>query len=128
MRLFSPILPVPLALGFGLGKSLVPGRLLLAGVAVSTLPDLDVIAFSFGIPYVIIRYTVVYLLAVFAAMAALNRAARALFAALQLRHRLSCFPYFLATVSHGVLTFQWADWASHFSGRGPANAILPGIS
>jgi inner membrane protein len=42
---------VPLALGFGLGRELVSRRLLLAGVAASILPDLDVVAFSFGIPY-----------------------------------------------------------------------------
>src|SRR5262245_24964960 len=42
---------VPLALGFGLGKEVVSRRLLLAGVAASILPDLDVVAFSFGIPY-----------------------------------------------------------------------------
>ena len=42
---------VPLALGFGLGKEIVSRRLLFAGVAASILPDLDVAAFSFGIPY-----------------------------------------------------------------------------
>ena len=42
---------VPLALGFGLGKEIVSRRLLLAGVAASILPDLDVVASSFGIPY-----------------------------------------------------------------------------
>lgn len=42
---------VPLALGFGLGKELVSRRLLLAGVTASILPDLDVVAFSLGIPY-----------------------------------------------------------------------------
>ena len=42
---------VPLALRFGLGKEIVSRRLLLAGVAASILPDLDVVAFSFGIPY-----------------------------------------------------------------------------
>jgi inner membrane protein len=42
---------VPLALGSGLGKEIVSRRLLLAGVAASILPDLDVVAFSFGIPY-----------------------------------------------------------------------------
>jgi inner membrane protein len=41
---------VPLTLGFGLGKEIVSRRLLVAGVAASILPDLDVIAFSFGIP------------------------------------------------------------------------------
>jgi inner membrane protein len=48
--IFSPP-AVPLALGFGLGKEIVSRRLLLAGVAASILPDLDVIAFVFGIPY-----------------------------------------------------------------------------
>jgi inner membrane protein len=42
---------VPLALGVGLGKEIVSRRLLLAGIAGSILPDLDVVAFSFGIPY-----------------------------------------------------------------------------
>jgi inner membrane protein len=42
---------VPLAMGFVLGKEIVSRRLLLAGVAASILPDLDVVAFSFGIPY-----------------------------------------------------------------------------
>jgi inner membrane protein len=42
---------VPLALALGLGREIVSRRLLLAGVAVSILPDLDVVAFSFGIPY-----------------------------------------------------------------------------
>jgi inner membrane protein len=42
---------VPLALGFALGKEIVSRRLLFAGVAASILPDLDVVAFSFGIPY-----------------------------------------------------------------------------
>ena len=42
---------VPFALGIGLGKKFVSRRLLLAGVVASILPDLDVVAFSFGIPY-----------------------------------------------------------------------------
>ena len=42
---------VPLALGFALGREVVSRRLLIAGVAASILPDLDVVAFSFGIPY-----------------------------------------------------------------------------
>jgi inner membrane protein len=42
---------VPLALGLGLGRDIIPGRLLLAGMIASDLPDLDVIAFRFGIPY-----------------------------------------------------------------------------
>lgn len=42
---------VPLALRFGLGREVVPKRLLVLGMATSILPDLDVVAFSFGIPY-----------------------------------------------------------------------------
>src|SRR5262249_47834753 len=42
---------VPLALGGGLGRDLVPRRLLLAGVVASALPDLDVLTFRLGVPY-----------------------------------------------------------------------------
>jgi len=42
---------VPLAVGVGLGKKVIPKRLLIAGMIGSILPDLDVIAFKFGIPY-----------------------------------------------------------------------------
>lgn len=42
---------VPLALGVGLGHETISRRLLLAGMAASVLPDLDVVAFRAGIPY-----------------------------------------------------------------------------
>ena len=42
---------VPLALGLGLGPTVIPGRLLAAGAVASVVPDLDVIAFEFGVPY-----------------------------------------------------------------------------
>ncbi|SCK11186.1 metal-dependent hydrolase [Vogesella sp. LIG4] len=42
---------VPLAIGLGLGRKLIPRPLLLAGVLLSILPDLDVLAFRLGIPY-----------------------------------------------------------------------------
>lgn len=42
---------VPLALGTGLGVKAIPRRLVLAGMLVSILPDLDVIAFRLGIPF-----------------------------------------------------------------------------
>jgi inner membrane protein len=42
---------VPLALGLGLGRGVISRRLLVCGVIGSVLPDLDVIAFHFGIPY-----------------------------------------------------------------------------
>lgn len=42
---------VPLALGVGLGSDIVSKRLLAAGALGSLLPDIDVLAFTFGIPY-----------------------------------------------------------------------------
>jgi inner membrane protein len=42
---------VPIALGFGFGKKTVPPPLLAAGFMASVLPDADVLAFRFGIPY-----------------------------------------------------------------------------
>ncbi len=42
---------VPLALGLGLGSVVIPRRLVLAGVAASMIPDLDVIGFKLGIAY-----------------------------------------------------------------------------
>jgi inner membrane protein len=42
---------VPLVLGGGLGREIVPRRLLMAGVLASMLPDLDVITFRLGVPY-----------------------------------------------------------------------------
>lgn len=41
----------PLAAAFALGAGAISGRLLLAGVFVSVLPDLDVLAFRLGVPY-----------------------------------------------------------------------------
>ena len=42
---------VPIAVGLGLGRARIPTRLLLVGVAVSMLPDLDTFASRVGIPY-----------------------------------------------------------------------------
>ena len=42
---------VPLALHAGLGRKAIGLRLLAAGIAASVVPDLDVIALRFGIPY-----------------------------------------------------------------------------
>lgn len=42
---------VPLAIGLGLGRDAVSTRLLVAGIAASVLPDLDVLAFRLGIAY-----------------------------------------------------------------------------
>jgi inner membrane protein len=42
---------IPLAIGLGLGPRIISRRLLVAGVAASILPDMDVLAFHLGIPY-----------------------------------------------------------------------------
>jgi inner membrane protein len=42
---------IPLAMAIGLGSKRVSRRLMTAGIIASMLPDLDVIAFHFGIPY-----------------------------------------------------------------------------
>lgn len=42
---------IPLALAVGLGSKVISPRLLLAGVVVSLLPDMDVLAFRLGIAY-----------------------------------------------------------------------------
>lgn len=42
---------VPLAIGLGLGRQVISRQLLLSGVLLSMLPDLDVLAFRLGIPY-----------------------------------------------------------------------------
>lgn len=41
---------VPLAMGLALGRKSVPPALLIAGVAVSILPDLDILTWHLGIP------------------------------------------------------------------------------
>lgn len=42
---------VPLALGLAFGREVISERLLLTGVVVSVLPDLDAVAFRVGVPY-----------------------------------------------------------------------------
>src|SRR5260370_3366030 len=42
---------LPLAIGLGVGRGIIAPRLLVAGVAASILPDLDVLAFRLGVPY-----------------------------------------------------------------------------
>ncbi len=42
---------VPLALGIGLGNRIIPGKLLLAGILLSILPDLDVIFLQMGVSW-----------------------------------------------------------------------------
>ena len=42
---------LPLAVGLGLGRATISSRLLLAGVAASILPDLDVVSLRLGVSY-----------------------------------------------------------------------------
>lgn len=42
---------VPVCLGLGLGKKIIPPRLLLGGIILAMLPDADVLAFKFGVAY-----------------------------------------------------------------------------
>ncbi|HSI88981.1 MAG TPA: metal-dependent hydrolase [Pyrinomonadaceae bacterium] len=42
---------VPIAIGYGLGSNIIPPRLIVAGIAASVIPDLDMLAFKFGIAY-----------------------------------------------------------------------------
>lgn len=42
---------VPMAVGLALGRIVIPRRLLVAGIAAAMLPDADVLAFHFGVPY-----------------------------------------------------------------------------
>jgi inner membrane protein len=93
---------VPLAMALGLGRGIVSGRLLAAGIAASILPDLDVLAFRFGIPYAAdfghrgFSHSIV-----FAALVGLVGAG--LFRAFGARFLASFLFLFVATVSHGVL-------------------------
>ena len=42
---------VSLAIGLGLGREMVSRRLLVVGMVCAALPDVDVLAFRFGVPY-----------------------------------------------------------------------------
>ncbi len=42
---------IPIAIGFGLGRNIIPPRLIAAGVAASVIPDLDVLAFRLNVAY-----------------------------------------------------------------------------
>jgi inner membrane protein len=93
---------VPLAIGLGLGSKIIPKPLLVAGVVASILPDLDVLAYQFGIPY-----SSVYSHRGFthSIEVALGIAILAAFAARHLKATAtSAFLFiFAAALSHGVL-------------------------
>jgi len=93
---------VPLVLGGGLGREIVPRRLLLAGVLVSVLPDLDVVTFRLGVPYSAdlghrgFSHSLLFAVVVALAGAAAHRALSCGFM------RALVF-LFVSTASHGIL-------------------------
>ena len=93
---------VPILLGVALGTRIIPMRLIVAGVAASILPDLDVISFKFGVDYADqfghrgASHSLVF--AVITGVIALL-AAKRLHAS-----KLAAFSFiFIATISHGLL-------------------------
>ena len=93
---------VPVAIGLGLGRAAVSGRLLAAAAVASVLPDLDVIGFRLGIPYASalghrgLSHSLLFAVAVAVAGAALHRALRS--------RPLTTFAFLLvSTASHGIL-------------------------
>ena len=93
---------VPLALGLGLPRAAVPGRLIAAGAVLSVVPDLDVIFLRFGVPYgsPFGHRGATHSLA-FAALLALACALG--HRALRARRRTAFLYLFAAAASHGVL-------------------------
>ena len=93
---------VPVVLAAAAGSKHVPWRLLLAGIVLSVLPDLDVIAFRLGVPYADpfghrgFTHSIVAAVVVAAAVAPFARY-------LQARATATFVFLFLAMASHGVL-------------------------
>ncbi|MDR3632082.1 MAG: metal-dependent hydrolase [Desulfocapsaceae bacterium] len=93
---------VPLAMSLGLGREIISKRLMAAGVVVSVLPDLDVLAFRFGIPYASafghrgFSHSLLFAFAVALIGASLARP-------LLSTARGAFFFLFLAAASHGIL-------------------------
>lgn len=93
---------LPLALGLGLGRDVVSGRLLAAATAASVLPDADVLGFRLGVPYAAelghrgFTHSLAFAAGCAIAGAAFHRALRAPFAT-------AFAALFLAIASHGVL-------------------------
>ena len=93
---------IPLAIGLGLGSAVIPTRLLLAGIIVCILPDLDVIAFKFGIAYAHdLGHRGASHSLFFAALIALLAASAFHFFRASIGKTFSFI--FLATASHGIL-------------------------
>ena len=93
---------VPLALGVGLGARVISTRLLIAGIAASVLPDLDVIGFRFHVAYAdVLGHRGLSHSLVFAAF--LAALAACLFRILRTTPTRAFWFVFVATASHGVL-------------------------
>jgi inner membrane protein len=93
---------VPLALALGLGRQIVSDRLLLAGIAASMLPDLDIVAFPLGISYAgDLGHRGVSHSLLFAALMVL--VATCAFRALSTTASRAFWFVLVATASHGVL-------------------------
>ncbi|NRR32445.1 metal-dependent hydrolase [Oxalobacteraceae bacterium] len=93
---------VPTALGLALGDAVISRRLLLLGVIAAMLPDMDVLAFRFGVPYTHdfghrgMSHSLAF--ALFLGMLAGVFAAQ-----LHAPRRSAVFFVFLAAASHGLL-------------------------
>ncbi len=93
---------VPVALSLAFGRKVIPGRLLLAGVVVSVLSDLDVVAFRLGVPYAAefghrgFSHSILFALA--AAMLG-----ACMFRQLHSSFRFAFFFLFSCALSHGIL-------------------------
>lgn len=93
---------LPVALAFGAGRNIISTRLLLAGVTASVLPDLDVLAFRFGIPYAAafghrgFSHSVLFALIVAGIGAGMARW-------LNSTSTRTFFSLFFAAISHGIL-------------------------
>jgi inner membrane protein len=93
---------LPLAIGLGLGGNIIPRRLLLADVAASMVPDLDVIGFKLGVAYADSMghrgITHSLLFALIAGLVAYHLAPL-----LKSPPRIAAVFVFMACVSHGIL-------------------------
>jgi inner membrane protein len=112
---------VPLALGLGLGRDVISRRLLVAGIAASILPDLDVVTLRLGLHYTHeLGHRGASHSLLFAGIVALVGAGAC--RALHTRFTRALWFLFLATASHGVLdaftngglgiAFLW-PWSGH---------------
>ena len=100
---------IPLAIGLGLGRDVIPTPLLIAGVAVSVMPDLDVLAFRYGISYASnfghrgFSHSLLFAVVLALLGAGAFRYSRTSFG------RVFAF-LFLAAVSHGILRCIHERW------------------